>query len=400
MKTVVNKFTLSLISAAILAAPTAFAGETEHGNSITEALSESTVKVNLRARYEGVDQDGIDKKAAALTLKSRITIATGSYSNFSLGLEVDKVDALVDDYNSTKNGNTEYPVVVDPQSTDVNQAFIKYANSGFSAVIGRQRVLHNNQRFVGGVGWRQNEQTYDGVRAQYKADAFLADYSYIQNINDIKGGNVKGDFHLVNAKYKINKSHKLAGFAYLLDYDAVANYKNSSSTVGALYNGKFGKFLVNASLATQSDNGDNPMSYSAMYINAEAGYNFGQVTVIGGYELLGSDDGKVAFNTPLATKHKFNGWADKFLGTPKEGLEDVYLTAKGKVSGVKWAATYHDFSSDEGSIDFGNEIDLVATYQINKNYGVLVKAANYSEGDSGIAPTDTNKLWVQMTAKF
>jgi len=142
------------------------------------------------------------------------------------------------------------------------------------------------------------------------------------------------------------------------------------------------------------------MSYSAMYINAEAGYNFGQVTVIGGYELLGSDDGKVAFNTPLATKHKFNGWADKFLGTPKEGLEDVYLTAKGKVSGVKWAATYHDFSSDEGSIDFGNEIDLVATYQINKNYGVLVKAANYSEGDSGIAPTDTNKLWVQMTAKF
>lgn len=400
MKTVVNKFALSLISAAILAAPTAFAGETEHGKSITEALSDSTVKVNLRARYEGVDQDGIDEKASALTLKSRITVNTGSYSNFSLGLEVDKVDALVDDYNSKTNGNTEYPVVADPQGTDVNQAFIKYANSGFSAIVGRQRVLHNNQRFVGGVGWRQNEQTYDGVRAQYAAGAFSVDYSYIHNINTITAADVKGEFNLVNAKYKINKSHNLAGFAYLLDYEAVANYKNSSSTVGALYNGKFGKFLVNASLASQSDNGDNPMSYSAMYINAEAGYNFGQVTVIGGYELLGSDDGKVAFNTPLATKHKFNGWADKFLGTPKEGLEDVYLTAKGKVSGVKWAATYHDFSSDEGSIDFGNEIDLVATYQINKNYGVLVKAANYSEGDSGIAPTDTNKLWVQMTAKF
>ena len=400
MKTVVNKFTLSLISAAILAAPTAFAGETEHGNSITEALSQSTVKVNLRARYEGVDQDGIDKKASALTLKSRITVNTGSYSNFSLGLEIDKVDAFVDDYNSKTNGKTEYPVVADPQGTGVNQGFIKYANDGFTAVAGRQRILHNNQRFVGGVGWRQNEQTYDGVRAQYKADAFSVDYSYIQSISSITDADVKGEFNLINAKYKINKNHKLAGFAYLLDYEAVANYKNSSSTVGALYNGKFGKFLVNASLASQSDSGDNPMSYSAMYINAEAGYNFDQVTVIGGYELLGSDDGKVAFNTPLATKHKFNGWADKFLGTPKEGLQDIYLTAKGKVSGVKWAATYHDFSSDEGSIDFGNEIDLVATYQINKNYGVLVKAANYSEGDSGIAPTDTNKLWVQMTAKF
>lgn len=398
MKTVVNKFTLSLISVAILAAPAAFADETDHGNSISEAISESTVKINLRARYEGVDQDGIDKNASALTLKSRITVDTGSYSNFSLGLEVDKVDALIDNYNSKTNDNTNYPVVADPQGTDVNQAFIKYANSGFIAVVGRQRILHNNQRFVGGVGWRQNEQTYDGVRAQYKADTFSVDYSYIQNINSITAANVKGDFQLVNANYNINKNHKLVGFAYLLDYDiAVAN---SSSTVGALYNGKFGQFLVNASLASQSDNGDNPMSYSVMYINAEVGYKFDAVTVLGGYELLGSDDGKVAFNTPLATKHKFNGWADKFLGTPKEGLQDIYLTAKGKVSDVKWAVTYHDFSSDEGSIDFGNELDLVATYQINKNYGFLVKAANYSEGDAGIAPTDTTKLWLQMTTKF
>ena len=397
MKTAVNKFTLSLITTAILVAPAAFAGETEHGKGITEALSDSTVKVELRARYEGVDQDGKDKDASAATLKSRITIKTGSYSNFSMAIEVDKVDALVDDYNNTQNGQTQYPVVADPQGTDVNQAYIKYANDGFSAVVGRQRILHNNQRFVGGVGWRQNEQTYDGVRAQYKADAFSVDYSYIQNINDITANNVKGDFHLVNANYNINKAHKISGFAYILDYDtAVAN---SSSTLGALYNGKFGKFLVNASLASQSDNGDNPTSYSAMYMNAEAGYNFGPVTLIGGYELLGSDNG-VGFNTPLATKHAFNGWADKFLGTPGEGLQDVYITAKGKVSGVKWAATYHDFSSDVDSIDFGSELNLVATYQINKNYGVLVKAANYGEGDDGVSPTDTNKVWVQLTAKF
>ena len=397
MNTAVNKFTLSLITTAILVAPAAFAGETEHGKGITEALSDSTVKVELRARYEGVDQDGKDKDASAATLKSRITIKTGSYSNFSMAIEVDKVDALVDDYNNTQNGQTQYPVVADPQGTDVNQAYIKYANDGFSAVVGRQRILHNNQRFVGGVGWRQNEQTYDGVRAQYKADAFSVDYSYIQNINDITANNVKGDFHLVNANYNINKAHKISGFAYILDYDtAVAN---SSSTLGALYNGKFGQFLVNASLASQSDNGDNPTSYSAMYMNAEAGYNFGPVTLIGGYELLGSDNG-VGFNTPLATKHAFNGWADKFLGTPGEGLQDVYITAKGKVSGVKWAATYHDFSSDVDSIDFGSELNLVATYQINKNYGVLVKAANYGEGDDGVSPTDTNKVWVQLTAKF
>lgn len=394
MKT--GKFALSLLTASILAAPAAFAGETAHGKDITKALSESTVDINLRARYEGVDQDGVDKNADALTLKSRITVKTGAYNNFSLGMEVDNVHAFVDDYNSKTNGKSEYPVIADPEGTDVNQAYVKYANNDFSAVVGRQRVLHNNQRFVGGVGWRQNEQTYDGVRAQYKTGALSVDYSYIHNINGITGGNLGGDFHLANVNYKINKEHKIAVFTYILDYDAESQASNSSSTYGGLYNGKFGPVFVNASVASQSDNGDNENSYTALYLNGEVGTKFGPVTVLGGYELLGSDNG-VGFNTPLATKHKFNGWADKFLGTPGEGIEDIYITAKGKVKGVKLSATYHDLSSDVDGISYGKELDLVAAYQVNKNYGVLLKYANYSADDFS---ADTNKLWVQMTAKF
>jgi hypothetical protein len=397
MKNNVAKFTLSLLSTAILAAPTAFAGDTAHGKGITQALNDATVAINFRARYENVDQEDIDKKADALTLKSRVTVKTGAYQNFSLGVEVDKVHALVDDYNSIINGQTQYPVIADPEDSDVNQAFIKYVNNGFTATAGRQRILHNNQRFVGGVGWRQNEQTYDGIRAQYQAGNFSVDYSYIHNINGITGGNVSGDFHLVNANFNINKSHKIAAFTYLLDYDT--SHANSSNTYGALYKGKFGSIFVNASAASQSDNGDNPTSYTALYLHAEVGSNFGPVTILGGYELLGSDN-DIGFNTPLATKHKFNGWADKFLGTSGQGLEDIYITAKGKAAGVKLSATYHDFSSDEGNVDFGNELDLVAAYKINNNYGALIKFANYSAGDAEQKPTDTNKLWVQLTAKF
>jgi len=388
-----NKFTLSLITAAILAAPSAFATDT-FASGITEALSESKAKLSFRARYEGVDQDGIDKDANALTIKSRFTIETGSYQNFSLGLEVDNVSALVDNYNSKINGNTQYPVVADPKGTDVNQGYIKYANNGFSAVVGRQRILHNNQRFVGGVGWRQNEQTYDGVRVQYEADALSADYSYIHNVNNIVEKNLSGEFHLANLGYKINKNHKVSAFTYILDFNAAA--ANSSSTYGALYNGNFGPVIVNASAATQSDNADNPNDYTATYLNAEVGYKADAVTVLAGYELLGSDNG-IGFNTPLATKHKFQGWADKFLGTPAEGIEDIYLTVKGAVSGVKLSATYHDLSSDVDGIDYGTEIDLVAAYKINKNYGILAKFAAYDADDH---VTDTNKLWIQATAKF
>ncbi|MBL0711163.1 MAG: hypothetical protein JJV99_09165, partial [Colwellia sp.] len=45
----------------------------------------------------------------------------------------------------------------------------------------------------------------------------------------------------------------------------------------------------------------------------------------------------------------------------------------------------------------GTELDLVAAYKINKSYGVLAKFAAY---DADEHKTDTNKLWIQATAKF
>ncbi|MGB0936210.1 MAG: alginate export family protein [Colwellia sp.] len=389
-------FSLSLISIAMLTSPIVSAESSSHENGITKALQDTKAAVMFRARYEGVDQSGIDEDASALTLKSRITVDTGSYQNFTLGLEVDNVSALVDDYNSTTNGNTQYPVVADPTGTDVNQAYIKYGLKDFSATVGRQRILHNNQRFVGGVAWRQNEQTYDGARAQYRMGAFNFDYSYIHNVNGITDGNDSGDFHLFNASYKLSKSHNFAGFAYALDYDALNKAKDSSNTIGGLYNGKFGPVFVNASVASQSDAGDNTASYTAIYINAEVGSKFGPVTVLGGYELLGSDNG-VGFSTPLATKHKFQGWADKFLGTPADGVSDIYVTVKGKVAKVNLAATMHSLTSDVNNIDYGTELNFSAAYSFNKNYNVLLKYANYSADDYA---SDTDKLWLQAVAKF
>ena len=401
----VKTFTLSLLTAAILSAPAAFAADPAHGKGITDALADSKVNVSFRARYEGVDEDGVagnaDKDATALTVRSRLTLNTGAYQGLSLGLEVDNVTALVDDYNDLTfdySGNDS--VIADPEITDINQAYIKYVNGDLTATGGRQRILHNNQRFVGGVGWRQNEQTYDGVRLEYQAnDSLSFDYSYIHNANRIfadakKGADLGGEFHFLSVPYKVNKEHKITAFAYLLDFDTAAGL--STDTYGALYNGKFGPVFVNASAASQSDAGDNTNSFTATYLNAEVGSKFDIVTVLAGYEVLGSDNG-VGFSTPFATLHKFQGWADKFLGTPPEGVQDIYVTAKTKVKGVKLSATYHNLTSDVGSKDWGNELDLVAAYKVNKNYGVLVKYANYSADDK---PTDTSKLWIQATAKF
>ena len=411
MKLTKTKLPLALIAASVFSAPFVMADDASFNSGVKKSLADSKVKVSFRARYEGVEENGAngapDKDATALTLKSRITIKTGAYKNWSLGLEVDNVTAIVDDYNDlTFDYSGTDSVVADAEITDVNQAYLQYKTDKVKVTAGRQRILHNNQRFIGGVGWRQNEQTYDGYRIQYAAsDALSFDYSYIHNANrifadDKKGDDLSGAFHFANAAFKMNKAHKVSAFAYVLDFDSA--HAMSSNTYGVLYHGKFGTINVNLSAATQSDAGDNAVSYDASYYHAEIGTKLGKVTVLAGLEVLGSDDGRAAFNTPFATLHKFQGFADKFLGTGsstgmKNGVEDAYFTVKTKLGGVKLAATFHDLASNEGNIDYGTELDLVAAYKFKKNYNLLVKFSNYSSDDLS---TDTRKLWLQVATKF
>ena len=125
--------------------------------------------VDLRYRYENVDDDAKNRTASANTLRSRLTLATAAWNGVSGLAEVDNVwDFESDNYNSTENGNTQYPVIADPTGTDLNQVWLKYDGGKYDGTLGRQRILHGNQRFVGGVAWRQNEQTYDAFRATWK----------------------------------------------------------------------------------------------------------------------------------------------------------------------------------------------------------------------------------------
>jgi len=399
MKKLSSKTLLPLLAVATLA-PNAFA-ESTAGNDVTNALAKSKVNIALRGRYEGVNQDG-KEDAQAFTLKSRLTVTSGAYNGISVGVELDNNSVLDDSYNDlTSSYSGNQAVVADPEYTEVNQAYVKFTNDKFSLKAGRQRINHDGQRFVGGVGWRQNEQTYDGYRFQYKAtDKLNFDYTYVYNVNRIfaadskKADNLGGNIQLANVAFKLNKQNKVSGFAYILDFDNAAAL--SSSTYGIAYNGNFGAVKVNASYATQSDNADNPNDFSADYYSIDAGTKIGSVNVKAGVEVLGSDNG-VGFATPLATLHKFNGFADIFLGTPANGLEDIYVTAVTKVKGVKLVATYHDFSSDVGSVDYGTELDLVAAYKVNKHYSLLAKYANYSADSFSV---DTDKLWLMVTAKF
>ncbi|GGP43188.1 alginate export family protein [Shewanella saliphila] len=402
-----KKATVSALSCSLLLAMgSANAAETTV-NSVADAITQGTAQVNLNLRYESVDQDNALKDADALTLRTRLTFATAEYYGLSALVEFEDSRSLagVNDYNDAIGNNAAYSVIADPETTELDQAFLQYKRNGFKAKVGRQVMALDNMRFIGHVGWRQDRQTFDAVTMQYAIDDFSVDYGYIYKRNRIfaEVKDIDSKDHVFNASYNLDLG-KLSAYGYLLEEDT--NVENAIDTYGIRFAGAKDfdnvKLLYTVDYATQ-DTDTATASYSTDYMLAEVGVGYSGLTVKLGYELLGSDDGEYGFSTPLATLHAFNGWADQFLATPAQGLADTYVSISGKVAGGKWALVYHDFEADDSSAtvsDLGNEIDAVFSLPIDKHYTVGVKYAAYSAGDAGAGKVDADKVWLWANAKF
>ena len=386
-----------------------FAESTTTNTSIADAVTSGKTKINLNLRYETVDQDNALKDANALTLRTRLTYETGTISGFSSLVEFEDSRTVLgtDDYNNTTGKNTGvYSVIADPETTELDQFLLQYKQGSFKAKLGRQLITMDNHRFVGHVGWRQDRQTFDGITFTYAPVKNLTlEYGYITQRNRIfaEAKDIDAEDHLLHVSYK-TAIGKVTGYGYLLEQDN--GIKNSLDTFGIRLNGgtSIGKQKITYQLEyAQQDADSATTAYSADYMLAEIGTKFSGVGVKLGYELLGSDEGNYGFSTPLATLHKFNGWSDQFLVTPKEGLADLYASIGGKVAGGKWAVAYHKFDADEASVttdDLGSEIDAVYSKRFTKNYTAGLKIAAYSVGDTTAGKVDTNKVWVWLNAKF
>jgi hypothetical protein len=378
-----------------------------------DALAKGKTNLELRYRLENVEQDPMAKTANASTLRTRVRYTSGEWAQTSLMLEMDNVSRVGDDrYNDTRNGKATYPTVVDPDGTDLNQALVKYMGVANTPItVGRQRVNLDNQRWIGSVGWRQNEQALDGVLLEFKGvDKLTATYGFFNRINRINGpddltpiaaataAELDTELHLVNVKYAASGALSAVAYAYLLDYDKFA--AASSQTLGLRFTGSVpvgsARFGYSAEVAQQSEYAQRAAAFSAEYMLAELTFGTPVVEAQLGYELLGSDSG-VAVQTPLATLHKFQGWADKFLATPATGLVDMYAGVGGKVAGIGYSVAYHTYDSDATSATYGEELNLQVMKTFAKRYTVTLKYADYSKDTFA---TDTTKMWLMAEAKF
>ncbi len=367
---------------------------------------------DFRLRYEHVDEDGL-KDADAGTFRSRIGLLTREFYGFQVFGEYE--GTLTVDRNSYRgasaHGPTDRAVIADPESQEWNQGWISYTNWDTKIKVGRQEINVDNQRFIGTVAWRQNEQTFDAVTISNQSIKDLTlSYGYINRVNRIFGSEVEaaaqddftGNSHYLNAKYAGIANMTLGAYSYFLDLHNGAGDGNSNNTYGAYIDGVMPlddawKLTYYGEYAYQTDAFDSPKDYGANYYHLVGGAAYKDAKFGVGYESLGSDNA-TGFQTPLATLHKFNGFADKFLTTPADGLADLYLYAGTKLPyGIAFSNSFHWFGEDGGSLEYGSEYDIVLSKALNENLSVLGKAAFYFADDYA---TDTNKFTVEMDYKF
>jgi Gram-negative porin len=373
--------------------------------------------VDARLRYEHVDTPTLD--ADALTIRLRAGFEVKHKSGLSLLAESEGTLGLVNDYNAfpfviaDSQRRPGFTVVADPMNVELNRLQLQYKGKAVTVTLGRQRINLDDQRFVGSVGFRQNDQTFDALRGEAKFGPVSLDATYAISQRGIWGIDAgprtafDGDFMFLGAGAKLGPV-TVKGFAFLLDFDAaeqvggLATINADTQTHGLRAVAPFklspkATLTLTGSFAVQSDWQDNPVSYSADYIAAEVGLAHGPLGLTAGFEQLGADSGQ-AVQTPLATLHKFNGWADLFLTTPAGGLEDYYLGASYNLPKVKalprlnFALTWHRFESDVGSLHYGDEWNASVGFKLGR-FNVLAKYADY---DAAAFGADTRKVWVQL----
>lgn len=369
------------------------------------AVADGDFILDMRLRSEMVAQDGFANDAEALTLRTRFGYHSGSHEGWSFLIEGESVLNITDDFNSTTNGNTAFPVVADPEAGELNRAQIKYTGlEGSTFTLGRQRIILGDARYVGNVGWRQNEQTFDAFLFQNTSvENVTFTYAYMDRVHRILGddhpaGEWDLDAHTAMAALETGRG-KLTGFAFLTDVRDAAGASNATYGInwsGQLASGNGPTIRYMLEYAVQSDYGNSPANFDLSMFRGSVSASQNGLTGTLGIELL-EGDGTRGFVTPLATLHKFQGRADVFLGTPANGIRDVHVRAAYAFpepffgQGMNASIAYHDFESDRGSLDLGSEIDIAWTARLTDAISVQMVGAFYNGPTGG--PADRDKLW-------
>jgi len=410
-------------------------------------LDNIKVDGQIRPRYEGVDDgNSATANANALTARTKLKasanllgvdglsasvgiISVNNFGYHEYNWAVDKTTTPATFTPGYTDGSKPYTIVADPQAAMISNAEVNYKTGDTLIHAGRGQVNLDNQRFIGTVGWRQLERSYDSVfvaNNSIKNLSVLAAWVYgLQGVS----ANPTADTNtiLLHAAYTVMPALKITAYDYMIASNGRSN-DVGCDTYGLALTGKVKMNAISlnyrAEYAMQTDATmsihDGDRKANADYINLDVSGNFQGILAGVNYELQSGTEADSnahrTFATPLGTNHKFNGWADQFLKTPKGGLQDMNLHIGYKAKGFgKVLAVYHQFTADKAmqaasgtgtSDDLGSEIDFLYANKIPgvNNLTGLAKYASYSGGDVKDATkaytNDVTKIWFGLDYKF
>jgi len=394
------------------------------------SVSGGRPNVELRMRSETVEQDSFDHDGEALTVRARVGYTTARWNAVDAQLEYEGARSIGSDehYNSSENGHIDRPMVADPDFDEVNQAWVRWSGLPQTTLkYGRQRIVFDNARFVGNVGWRQNETTFDAalLSTQWVPRTTLT-YAWVSNVDSFRyfdfdpgaavrlGDDLDIGAHLVNVSVAVvDRKLQLIGYGYRLDFHdvpvgPVSRLYGDSQTYGLRATGavpvQASTLSYAAEFASQGDYADADPAPSLHYSLLELALGHGIFKATIGREQL-DGDGTRSFQTPLATAHAHQGWADQFLITPVGGLERRYVGLSANLRKLGLMLLLHDFESARGNSDYGDEVDVMVSYAWVENLSLGAKLARYSADEFPATGTpsrtfDTTKSWVYAEYKF
>lgn len=362
-----------------------------------------SVALDLQFRLEAVDQEGFAREALASTLRGRLTFQSAKAKGFDCLLEFEGTTDLGNErYNSTSNRATDYPRILDPEDAELNRAQLRWrSESGTTVTLGRQRIILDDARFIGNVGWRQNEQTFDAAMLEHTGfGGAKLTLGVLENANRIFGANhptlsdlrLKG--YLLHAQRQFHPLLKGSLFGYWLENRS--QRAASHANYGLRGSGEQTFWFWQGSFVFQRDYGPGNPGNDASYQQIELGWRGSAGHFSAAWEVLGGD-GSYAFSTPFATLHAFNGWADAFTVTPVDGLLDYSLRYKGQWGRLSSLVRLHRFEADHGSAHYGDEIDAQLNGKIGKSWNWGFKVTHYRADEYS---ADTSKVWGWLQIVF
>jgi len=442
-------------------------------NSLSAALRSGTPDLWLRARYEHVSDDipsssPLSKADTAdmVTLRTVLGYSSARFHGFYGRIEFEANTRIGSDQALNLDEDLTFPpgptgsrineghaVIPDNPYQEINEAYLGWrsatsgcpnapggCNGNTTIKVGRQQIIYDNHRWVGNIVWRQNFQSYNALRIDNTSIPNLSfSYVFLKRVNRTFGKDSvfnkweMDPSHLINISYKTPVG-KLIAYGYLLNFkdNSRTPFVEGAGTLGTpgissfdsrTFGARFvGKRPINNAFALLYDvewANQDPYQDAGKtlddnnYYNIEFGGAFKlmkkPVVVKVGREVL-EGNGVNSLQTPLATFHAFNGWADKFVGpaggtaTPVGGLEDTSATlvAKGLIGKSKLVIQYHSYKANKtvsGIKDYGTEFDILFAKPFTKEWLGLLKYASFDDGGDGFS-VDTRKYWVLVQYRF